>query len=691
MCSTCSQNAALQLAACVKIGFGTTRNEDECLKFLAHSGRSETDLESILHDIMESKDGIKINNSTILRLVHEGCFDIVFSSGNFRHLGDIDTSIEKLERELEAVAEFLGYTHTVSFQLCITLSDIYERRREYAKWAAMCESMIAHFNSLITVTQGPDSENPRRRRAELLFLLGKAYVKLFRIPEALEAAKRALVEWESFIDDVSLNIKTTKQLLANIYAELGQYDHSIDLIESLITSEAQLLGARGVHVQDWLKTLAEVLVEQHAYSKAEERLLEALELAKTNPASTSAQVFDIKFRLGEVYWYLGQYGASLEHLEEVKEFWKSYEDNIGQVAPEYPLVLIDLIDTLESLDRLEEALCMAEESVRLSKALSKDIHLQTISRLVNVRCAMDLFDGLEELASDVVDMSITLYGPNHPITLGCQKTFGFVLIELGRYVDAERILRQTVDAYEASELQNTRRKAYYHAVWDLADCLRRQKKWDDTLKYFSMVVRLSLEIYGREDPEYWHDQDELADVHSRNADWKHRLSLRSKAMDLAILKFGENSVQSIDAMVSVAQAHFKLFNFRAGEKLYNKIVPLQIKIGGENCAKSLRLRGNQAFSMGMVGFKKNNMKKRKEAMVLSERIYEATLKLQGPRHEDSRNACENLMWTYKMVGREKDAARLQNILDAEEEETMETGEEAERGSDEWETESDDEG
>ncbi|KAF2826429.1 kinase-like protein [Ophiobolus disseminans] len=687
-CMNCSQNAALQLAACVKIGFGTPRDKEECQRLLLYSGRSDADLETILRDIRNTGHGINLKNLKILQLLMDGHLEVVWSSSNFRHVGDLDTSIGQLEMEMAHVEEFLGATHTVTGQLCIALADIYERRREYIKWATMCEKMIAQFDEYITTLEDDDDENPRRRRAELLTSVASAYLESSRFPEALEAVNRALSEWRLYVDDDHMTMIGTTQILARIYAEMERYDEAIELMETMIRNKSLTLGAQHIQIQSMLKVLAGILEEQQQYAKAEMTLLQALEMNYSTAPHVNYENVAIKHQLGHIYWYQGKFGPSLTVLEEVKSFWDSYRGHLGQVSPEYPLILASLADTLFSLDRDEEALSLAVEAVRLSEQFSDDTHIHTLNTLVSIRCYLCDFEGLDAMSQGIVDSSTKLYGPNHPGVLRHQRQQAKIFAEQEHYTKAEELLRQIVKAYETLNLQHTWMRGYYSATWDLADIMRTQKKWEDAVAYFSRAVDLSFQVNGEKHPEYWADQDDLADVRSNGGDWAHRLTLRLKAADLAKTRWGEESVQAVDAMVDVARAHFELSNFKAGEELYKIIMPIQVKIGGHGSAKTLRYRSNLAFSMGMVGFTTNNMEKRKESLKMTEEIYVATVKMHGVDHEDSQKCVENLMFSYKLLGYEKDAARLYGKLKSLAGVADKPSEEDGSG-DEWETDSED--
>lgn len=195
----------------------------------------------------------------------------------------------------------------------------------------------------------------------------------------------------------------------------------------------------------------------------------------------------------------------------------------------------------------------------------------------------------------------------------------------------------------------------------MAETLNRQQKWDEALLWFSKVVERSLQLHGKDHPQYWSDRDSLAKARSKGEGWEERLSLRLHAFQAAKQKFGRHSVQAIDMMADVANAHFNLNQFEAGEAIYRDIVPIQIKIGGPRTAKTLRYRTNLAFSMGMVGFMRNDTQKRREALKMEEDVFSTAKELLGLDHEETQHVCGNLMLSYNMLGRKKDVARMQQF------------------------------
>lgn len=655
-CSACSKNAALQLAICVKIGFGVMADEADCQRLLAYSGKSNTDLNSIITSLQESGGG-GVQNSRMLSLVMSGYFLLDEVSGNTRYIGDLETPLHTLEQELESVLACLGPNHLVSWSLLFSLSSRYERIEDHKRGEILCRRAIAQYDQQIVTTAGEDQENSKIRRALMLRMLAKILLDTSKLPEALQVAEDGIAEYEAIRQGSVLDMQDAKHILARVHAGLGSYEKAIMIVEQLLDSQLQTLDQQHWTVKSTREVLAEVLMERRSYPEAEQVLLQLLD----GVTEMTTDIANLKHRLGNLYWYQDRFTDSYFQLEEVKKFWESYGGRLGIVAPEYAPLLLDMADTLFGLDRFEDALPYALKAVSVSENLSDQTHDRALGTIVDIRCSLQDLSGLEEVAQKLFETRTQIHGSGHENTLSGQRKLATILLEQGKNDSAEKILREIVHRYESSDLIRTRPRHYYAVLRDLTETLNRQQKWDEALLWFSKVVERSLQLHGKDHPQYWSDRDSLAEARSKGEGWEERLSLRLHAFQAAKQKFGRHSVQAIDMMADVANAHFNLNQFEAGEAIYRDIVPIQIKIGGPRTAKTLRCRTNLAFSMGMVGFMRNDTQKRREALKMEEDVFSTAKELLGLDHEETQHVCGNLMLSYNMLGRKKDVARMQQF------------------------------
>jgi tetratricopeptide (TPR) repeat protein len=384
-CPACSRNAALQLATCVKIGFGVMADEADCQRLLAYSGKSNTDLESIISSLQGSGGG-DIQSLRMLSLVMSGYFLLDEVSGNTQYIGDLATPLHTLEQELDSVLACLGPNHLVTWSLFSSLSARYERIEDYKHGEVLCRKAIAQYDQQIIISTGEDQEISKTRRALMLRNLAKILLDTSKLPEALQVAEDGIAEYEAINKGAVLDMQDAKRILARVHAGLGSYEKAIMIVEQLLESQLQTLDQQHWSVKSTREVLAEVLMERSSYSEAERVLLQLLD----GMTEMTTDIANLKHRLGNLYWFQDRFTDSLTQLEEVKRFWESYGRRLGIVAPEYAPLLLDMADTLFSLDRFEDALPFARKAVTVSENLSDQTHDRAFGTLVDIRCSLQI-------------------------------------------------------------------------------------------------------------------------------------------------------------------------------------------------------------------------------------------------------------------------------------------------------------
>jgi serine/threonine protein kinase/predicted Zn-dependent protease len=333
--------------------------------------------------------------------------------------------------------------------------------------------------------------------ASLRETIGKTYLSLRQLPQAIDQHKRVLALRQSVLPPDDLKVVGAQGNLVQDYLETGQPDLALPLAEQALKLYQEKLGPDDLKTLIARSLLAQCLV---AVGRAGEALPLHEEAFRRSEAVLGPDALDtILFmeNLGRAYLDVGKRRESLPLLE------RSLESLRTKLGPDNP----DTIATGHSLaqaywaeGRFPEALQLYEEVLKQSRSILGPDHPETLRSMNNLgavyRHAGRLPDAVK-LFEEVVELRKTRSGPDHPETLNAMGNLATVYLDSDRPSDALP-LHQTVLEREEAKLgrDHPQRLTYMNST---ANCLIKLKKYTEA----ETLLRECLALRLKKDPENW--------------------------------------------------------------------------------------------------------------------------------------------------------------------------------------------
>ncbi|KAK6335995.1 hypothetical protein TWF730_003368 [Orbilia blumenaviensis] len=356
------QKAAYDLALSYYIGFGTSIDKDESVKWLHISNRSQESLDEIVK--MMAADSLslyyaaneKTHYSAYLKSRGETSIPAPVVSAIFNQERSED--IDEDELGLRGTGEIIVLMENIRYQLYRMIGYIYDGPDKWLKpgWMSGVHGIKMNFHGryknkpliigeALKITITP--ENPKRMEDHI-----KAVV------ESLEAKTSILsLEHEDTLRDLLA--------LSHLYTECGRWDDAESLLISIVGIQRDFLGPDNPLTLRSMERLAKVLIEKLCWKEAEDVTFQIVDIRM---AISRTQLEHHRFSM-EILMDLIK-GYSANDMEELTELpWKKLLEvfragaRIGGKTELVLLAMLKLAQVYMKNQKFEEAERLLEELV----------------------------------------------------------------------------------------------------------------------------------------------------------------------------------------------------------------------------------------------------------------------------------------------------------------------------------------
>ena len=449
--------AALEQSAC-QIVICSTRSAksrwvNEEIKTFKRLGKAHR----IFAVIVDGEPHASANPAT----AHEECFPpaLVLKMGADGHLTDepsepIAADLRpqkdgKLDVKLKLVAGMLG----------VGLDELKQREAHRRHRQAMYLTAASIAGMAITTTLAGaawiarnEAERERARaedEAETARQTTQFMLDLFKVSDPSEALGNTITARE-ILDKGAKRIDqelagrpgiqaTLMDTMGTVYTSLGLYDSAIPLVRKAYERRLQLRGREHEQTAESLKHLGEVLTLRAEYPEAERHLSESLQIRRTLFGNESKPVADTLLVYADLLRARGDFAKGEPVIREALRVQRKL---YGQKPHE------EVAHSLETLglnyyDRgqVDAAVANLREAAQMQKDLRKGkphpAYAQAIDNLAFVLMETGRFAEAEPLARLALEMKRTLYGQEHPETSASLNNLAYILESQRRFDEAE--------------------------------------------------------------------------------------------------------------------------------------------------------------------------------------------------------------------------------------------------------------
>jgi serine/threonine-protein kinase len=296
-----------------------------------------------------------------------------------------------------------------------------------------------------------------------------------------QAASRLDTELAS---DPRLQAEMTENI-GQSYAALGLYDRAQPLLERALHLAAQNQGESSDLYADYLANLATDyrFLEQFATAEPLFRRVVALNRSLHGPASF-IYAHSLS-NLGECLYWEDKDAEAEEILRRALAIERPLSDNVQDGSRDY------LALTLERKAAYSEAAVLLRESTDIEGRVGgKESHdyLISLHNLAGAQIDMGDLEGALRSDQEVLATRQKIWGHDHPDTAYSLNNLGWILLELGRWREAEPLLRQNVEITRKMASRPSPR--YANALANLGRVLEQKRDYPGAATEYDQSMQI---------------------------------------------------------------------------------------------------------------------------------------------------------------------------------------------------------
>lgn len=323
--------------------------------------------------------------------------------------------------------------------------------------------------------------------ADLSEIVSGVFWSLGEYPEALKRAKRALVLREQTLGTDHLKVAETLMRIADYQTYQAESREAEQLYRRALQIRKEALGEDDPATADTMQALSRVLTHFQRYEEAKTLVSRALEVQSRTLPPTSARLLRTKYTLGALSQNMGQPEEAMRLYREIV----AASPNDAQGQPPNSLkdeVLASIARRLCADGKIDEGIAAYREAIATAAKLGQraiKIELQLAGALHRV----GRFDEALALLPEIVKVA-RARAPREinrrlaEVLDGAVNLWGQVLVDAGRYAEAEPILREACAQHDEPT-----RFVVNHPAIPLASALTAQGRSDEAEAVLREAVR----------------------------------------------------------------------------------------------------------------------------------------------------------------------------------------------------------
>jgi serine/threonine protein kinase/tetratricopeptide (TPR) repeat protein len=484
---------------------------------------------------------------------------------------------------------------------------------------------------------------------------------------------------EQFADQPLVDA-TLRQVLANLYRELGLFDDAFFLQDQVLTTRRRLLGSDHVDTLGSMEAAGVLLQAKGKYEDAERLYRELLQRRRRVLGDDHRDTLTAIADLGDALKEQGKYAeadvfcrAALEGCRRVlgeddrltlkaldgtasllvKEGkYAEAESYYRQTIEKRRRVLgEDHPDTLKSVENLgldlyledkrAEALELQREVLQKRRRIFGEVHPETVNAWHNL--ATTLADSgkeseAEALFREALAAERSQLGADHPRTLSTLNNMTVALIKQGKLAEAEPMCRELLERH--SRTFGADHPDTLVATNVMAFVLQREDKLEESEVYVRQALRIARHNLGDDHPDtliYLHNLGVLLRDQNKTAEAEHCLR---EVVEKIRPKLGPEHANTLNATASLASV-------LVVEKRYHEAIELLAP--AENAVRKVFTVPNPrmvAFVLMLLGKAHAGLGEYSSAEAELLEAQPLFVKSRGPAHKDTVNCTQAIVDLY---------------------------------------------
>ncbi|HEY7157800.1 MAG TPA: CHAT domain-containing tetratricopeptide repeat protein, partial [Gemmataceae bacterium] len=448
--------------------------------------------------------------------------------------GKLEEAVAATEKELTLVRELFGKEHKNVVVLLQFLSQLQERREDWAAARKARQEVLTVQQRLLGKTDWrvtdarlaledleqrsrltAQQRGQLRQTAELRQQFGRL-AGSGKYREAVPVVQQELKLRKELLGEKHPSYAASLNNLAAMHYEMGDYAKAEPLFQQALALHKQVLGQKHPNYATSLNSLAEVYKHMGAYAKAEPLHRQALALRKELLGEQHPQYATSLNNLGLMYYAMGDYAKAEPLFQQALALRKQV---LGEKHPHYASSLNNLASLYDDMGDYAKAEPLHRQALALRKQVLGEKHPDYALSLNNL-AALYRNMGAYTKAEPLYQQALTLYkevlGEKHPVYATSLNNLAQLYNDMGDYAKAEPLFQQALALRK--ELLGEKHPSYANSLNCLAWLYERMGAYAKAEPLFQQALALRKELLGEQHPQYATSLSNLALLYLANND-----------------------------------------------------------------------------------------------------------------------------------------------------------------------------
>ncbi len=376
--------------------------------------------------------------------------------------------------------------------------------------------------------------------------------------------KPAVVAVEQQFRDQPLVDAQLRQVLADLYHDLGLFDAALPLQERAVATYRRELGEEHVSTLGSLNNLGLLLQELDKLAEAEGHLRDGLTKCRRVLGDEHRETLNFIGNLGLVLRAQGKFSDAEPYYREALAKSRRV---FGEEHPDTVIPIGNLGMLLLGERKLSEAEPYFREALDKSRRVMGEEHRYTLASIGNLGGVLreqGKLDEAEPYFREALDKSTRVLGAEHPETLAKLSNLGALLHAQGKLSEAEPFLREALEKRRRLQGEDDRETASSFA-W-VGSLLRAQGKLAEAESYYRDSLARYRRVLGDAHPETLGSFINLGVVLQSRGEHRETVTTLAPIESIARSTFiGRNAHRLVPLLLSLGKARAALGDYAAAE------------------------------------------------------------------------------------------------------------------------------
>lgn len=366
----------------------------------------------------------------------------------------------------------------------------------------------------------------------------------------------------SFQSDVSLMRQIANVLEKYIDEAIEREDYS--RMNDTIIHTIQFLSYHGFLPEASIKSLKWRLGVLHFYLGDYLKARDLLEENISTKVTDAKITFPVSVYLGIVYRELGLYDKAINLLEEGLLLYKKYSLNDPQ---NLSLALQNLGMVYREKGNYEKAKSSLEESLDVYKSENLQ-HPNRLARILGYLAVIYTLLGDYKKSQNLLNESLLIFKESHQNQAGvawASSNLGNLYRNLGEYKKAQDCFEESLKIYREIFSED-----YHRSVWCLAHLgmvLREQESYSEAKKIFLNIFQMYESKFGKDHPKIAWISLQLGRTYRMEGNLQEAEKILKKSLPIYQKNYGENNTETAQFLCELGLVNLEANDLKNAEQL----------------------------------------------------------------------------------------------------------------------------